>query len=71
MVNNYDRIFAEINKEARLLASKTELDADRIVALTMDIVDVVNRHQLRPIYNINQEIKKRIETASRNLPANL
>ena len=55
MVSNYDRIFAEITREA----AKLEGEHGRAAALTdlaMEVVDIEDQHRTRPL-----QIQRRIE----------
>ncbi len=60
MVNNYDRIYAEIKSEAERLASEHDVDRDALVSLVMEIVDLEDQDRIRHIHNIRQQIEERI-----------
>ena len=69
MVNNYDRIYAEITAEAEQLAAEHEIDADALVTLAMAIVDLEDQHRVKSIHNIRQRIDEAIlATAVRETP---
>lgn len=55
MVANYDRILQEIRREAQELAS-AEISAEELANLIMEIVDLEDRHLLKPI-DVNKEVK--------------
>ena len=59
MVGNYDRIYSEIKKEAQRLAPDHDIDADTLVFLVMEIVDLESRHCIKNI-RINQLIEDKI-----------
>lgn len=63
MVSNYDRIYAEINKEAQGLAPEENVDPGALVTLTMEIVDLEDQHRIKNI-RINQLIEDRILTTA-------
>lgn len=63
MVNNYDRIFSEITKEAEHVASGN-IDSEILVNLTMEIVDLEDRHRIKPT-RINQLVEDRIIASAR------
>ena len=64
MVNNYDRIYAEIKDEAGKLAAEHGVDADALVALAMEIVDLEDQHRVRAIHNIRQRIDEAVLTTA-------
>lgn len=59
MVSNYDRIYAEITKEAEQLASECGVDPTALVDLVLEIVDLEDQHRIKPI-RIRQLIEERI-----------
>lgn len=63
MVNNYDRIFSEITKEAEDLASD-DIDSEILVNLTMEIVDLEDQHRIKPT-RINQLVEDKIVASAR------
>ena len=63
MVNNYDRIFSEITKEAEDLASDN-IDSEILVNLTMEIVDLEDQHRIKPT-RINQRVEDKIVASAR------
>lgn len=62
MVNNHDRIFAEIKREAERL-TPDDMDSDALVDLAMEIVDLEDQHRVRPC-NINQLVEGKIITST-------
>ena len=58
MLANYDRIYKEIEDEAKH-QSPPGVDSEELVALVMNIVDEVDQHQLRP-KSINKNIQNLI-----------
>ena len=63
MVSNYDRILAEITKEAQQLAPEHGVDPEALVTLTMEIVDLEDQHRIKSI-NIKQRIEDKIFTTA-------
>ena len=63
MVSNYDRILAEITKEAQHLAPEENVDPDVLVTLAMEIVDLEDRHRIKK-FNIKQQVEDKIFTTS-------
>ena len=49
MVNNYDRIFAEIQREARRLAPERDHRSEDVVELSMEIVNWEDEHRVKPM----------------------
>ena len=66
MVNNYDRIYTEINKEAQRFAPEHNIDPDMLVELAMEIVDLEDRHRIKPIAHIRQRIEELIHNTAVN-----
>lgn len=62
MVNNYDRIFAEITREAERLAPGN-VNSSALVDLAMEIVDLEDQHRIKP-GRINQLIEDKIITST-------
>lgn len=60
MVNNYDRIYAEIKKEAGRSAQEN-IESDILVNLVMEIVSLEDQHRVKPT-RINQLIEDKIVT---------
>ena len=60
MVNNYDRIYAEIRSEAARFATEHNIDPDALVSLTMEIVDLEDQDRIKHIHNIKQRIDEKI-----------
>ena len=63
MVNNYDRIFTEIEKEAARVAEESGLQPEAIVALAMEIVNLEDDNRIKPT-NIKQLVEAKILSAS-------
>ncbi len=66
MVSNYDRIFEEITTEANRVAAESDLPADPLIELVMEIVNTEDRHRIRPI-DVNKDIENMITTAAMDL----
>ena len=65
MVSNFERILDEIRKEAHQIARTYGLDPEAVVKLIMDIVDLEDRHRVKAVAGINQQIRGMIEDAAR------
>lgn len=65
MVNNYDRIFSEITREAERLASD-DIDSDILIALAMEIVDLEDQHRIKAI-RINKLIEDKIVASTHQI----
>ena len=63
MVNNYDRIFTEIEKEAARVAEESGLQPEAIVSLAMEIVNLEDDNRIKPT-NIKQLVEAKILSAS-------
>ena len=59
MVSNYDRIYGEINSEAKRLATEHDIDPRILVSLAMEIVDLEDQHRTKNI-RIKQLIEEKI-----------
>ncbi len=69
MVSNYDRILAEITKEAQRLAPEDNVDPETLVALAMEIVNLEDQHRIKNI-RIRQLMEDKIlETAVSQMTA--
>ena len=66
MVSNYDRIFAEIKKEAHRVAPEHDIDPDILVNLAMEIVDLEDQHRIRSVARIKQRIEDQILLTATN-----
>ena len=64
MVNNYDRIYTEIKKEAQLSAPEHNIDSDALVNLVMEIVDLEDQNQIKNVARIKQHIEGMILTTA-------
>ena len=66
MVNNYDRIYTEIKKEAQCSAPEHHIDSDALVNLVMEIVDLEDQHYVKNVPHIRQRIEEMIFTTAMN-----
>ncbi len=64
MVSNYDRIYQEIQIEARRVSEDLDLEPEALSRLTLEIVDLEDRHRISHIHAINKQIRALIETAA-------
>ena len=64
MVSNFERILAEIRKEAGRIAPTYQLDPESVVNLVMDIVDLEDRNRVRADHRIKSKIRRMIENAA-------
>ena len=64
MVNNYDRIYTEIKKEAQCSAPEHHIDSDALVNLVMEIVDIEDQNQIKNVARIKQRIEGMILTTA-------
>ena len=64
MVSNFERIFAEIRKEAKRVAPDYQLKPETAVKLIMEAVDLEDGHRVRAESRINQRIKGMIQDAT-------
>ena len=64
MVNNYDRIYTEIKKEAKCSAPEHHIDSDALVNLVMEIVDIEDQNQIKNVVRIKQRIEGMILTTA-------
>ena len=64
MVNNYDRIYTEIKKEAQCSAPEHHIDSDVLVNLVMEIVDIEDQNQIKNVARIKQRIEGMILTTA-------
>ena len=63
MVTNYDRIFAEITKEADRVARETNQDARELLTVAMEIVDLEDQHSIHQT-NVDQRFTAIINEAA-------
>ncbi len=66
MVNNYDRIYAEIEKEALRSSQEQNIDSDVLVRLVMEIVNLEDQHHTKNVSRIKQRIEQMILTTARD-----
>lgn len=64
MVSNYDRIYQEIQIEARRVSEDLDLEPEALSRLTLEIVDLEDRHRISHIHAINKQVRALIETAA-------
>ena len=64
MVSNFERILAEIRKEARRIASDYHLDPQSVVDLVMNIVDLEDQHRVKAQHGINRKVRQMVENAA-------
>ena len=64
MVSNFERILAEIRKEARRIAPDYRLDPQSVVDLVMSIVDLEDQHRVKAVSGINRRIRQMVENAA-------
>ena len=64
MVSNFERILAEIRKEASRVAPTYRLDPESVTKLIMEIVDLEDQHRIRAQPRINQRVRRMIENAA-------
>ncbi len=64
MVSNFERILAEIQKEAGNIAPTYQLDAESVVNLIMEIVDLEDQHRVKAQHGINKKTRQMIENAA-------
>ncbi len=65
MVSNFDRIYAEIQKQAERIAPEHNLDKNQIVHLIMRIADIVDEHSVKHNPRMNQDIQACIRGVQR------
>ena len=61
MVSNFERIFDEIGREAKLIAPKHGLEPDTLVELIMNIVDTEDQNRIKLVARIHQKVKGMIQ----------
>lgn len=66
MVSNYDRIYAEIKKEAQDLATQHNIDPDVLVGLAMEVVNLEDQHRIKNVARIRQRVEELIHTTAIN-----
>ena len=55
MVNNYDRVYQEIQDEARRVGEELDVDPTVLERLALEIVDLQDRHRIWRIHDINKQ----------------
>lgn len=63
-VSNFDRIFAEIKKQAQAVAFEYGSDQNSLVRLAMEIVDIEDRNQRRAVARVGKKIEEMIYDAA-------
>ncbi len=61
MISNYDRIFREIQIEARRASLDLGIDPEVLERLTMEIVELEDRHRISHIHGIKKQMRTLIE----------
>ncbi len=64
MLSNFERILAEIRKEALRIAPDYRLDPQSVVDLVMSIVDLEDQHRVKAVSGINRRIRQMVENAA-------
>lgn len=64
MISNYDRIYKEIQKEARLVSEHLGVDPGTLERLCLEIVDLEDRHRVWRIHDINKQVRRLIEATA-------
>ena len=64
MVSNYDRIYEEIQSEARRVSEESDLEPEALASLALEIVDLEDRHRISHVHAINKKVRALIESAS-------
>ena len=64
MISNYDRIYKEIRIEARQASEDLDVDPEVLERLTMEIVELEDRHRLSHIHDINKQVRAKIEATA-------
>ena len=64
MISNYDRIYREIQIEARRVSEDLDVDPEALARLTLEIVDLEDRHRITHVHAINKQVRALIETTA-------
>ena len=64
MISNYDRIYKEIQIEVRRVSEDLDVDPEALARLTLEIVDLEDRHRVSHIHAINKKVRALIETTA-------
>ncbi|MDE2716109.1 MAG: hypothetical protein OXI33_03705 [Chloroflexota bacterium] len=64
MVSNFDRIYEEIQREARRVSEELGLEPETLASLTLEIVNLEDRHRISHIHAINKKVRALIESAA-------
>ena len=64
MVSNYDRIYAEIKKEAQSLAPQRNIDPAALIDLAMEIVDLEDQNRIKNVARIRQRVEELIHATA-------
>ena len=63
-VSNFDRIFAEIKKQAHAVASEYGSDPNSLVRLAIEIVDLEDRNQTKAVARVAKRVEEMIYDAA-------
>ncbi|MCY4399699.1 MAG: hypothetical protein OXE96_10225 [Gemmatimonadetes bacterium] len=61
MVNNYDRIYRELQVEARRISEDLDIDPEALATLALEIVDLEDRHRVSHVHAIHKQIRALID----------
>lgn len=64
MVSNYDRIYREIQTEARRVSEDLDVDPEVLQRLTLEIVDLEDRHRISHIHAIDKRVREMIQSTA-------
>ncbi|WP_420447572.1 hypothetical protein [Candidatus Palauibacter sp.] len=64
MISNYDRIYREIQIEARRIGEDLDVDHEILERLTLEIVDFEDRHRISRVYDIAKQVQAMIENTA-------
>ena len=61
MVSNYDRIYKELQIEAKRASGDLDFDPEALASLALEIVDLEDRHRVSHVHAINKRVRALIE----------
>ncbi len=64
MVNNYDRIYREIEIAAQRESENMGVDPEDLQCLILEIVDTVDRHRMGRLFAIKKDVRALVERAA-------
>ena len=64
MVSNYDRIYKEIQIEARRVGEDVDIDPEALARLALEIVDLEDRHRISHVHAINKKVRALIDATA-------